>query len=102
MNTRIFHLHALSALHVGTGQGIGAVDLPIARSRATNLPLVPGSALKGVLRDEAKEKWHVSSWIIFRRKINKLPKTFLQPIANRLKLLYFSDSWVNQIGRAHV
>ena len=60
MNTRIFHLHALSALPVGTGQGIGAVDLPIARSRATNLPLVPGSALKGVLRDEAKEKWHVS------------------------------------------
>lgn len=60
MNTRIFHLHALSALHVGTGQGIGAVDLPIARSRATNLPLVPGSALKGVLRDEAKGKWHVS------------------------------------------
>lgn len=57
MNTRIFHLHALSALHVGTGQGIGAVDLPIARSRATNLPLVPGSALKGVLRDEAKSVW---------------------------------------------
>ena len=56
MNTRIFHLHALSALHVGTGQSIGAIDLPIARSRATNLPLVPGSALKGVLRDEAKEK----------------------------------------------
>lgn len=60
MNTRIFHLHALSALHIGTGQGIGAVDLPIARSRATNLPLVPGSALKGVLRDEAKEKWHLN------------------------------------------
>lgn len=60
MNTRIFHLHALSALHVGTGQGIGAVDLPIARSRTTNLPLVPGSALKGVLRDEAKEKWHLN------------------------------------------
>lgn len=50
MNTRIFHLHALSALHVGTGQGIGAVDLPIARSRATNLPLVPGSALYCAMR----------------------------------------------------
>lgn len=61
MDTRIFHLHALSALHVGTGQGIGAVDLPIARSRATNLPLVPGSALKGVLRDEAKDKWQLDS-----------------------------------------
>lgn len=46
-----FHLHALSALHVGTGQGIGTVDLPIARARATNLPLVPGSSLKGVMRD---------------------------------------------------
>lgn len=54
MQTKIFHLHALSALHVGTGQGVGVVDLPIARAKATNLPLVPGSALKGVLRDEAK------------------------------------------------
>lgn len=52
MKTELFHLHALSALHVGTGQAIGAVDLPIARAKATHLPLVPGSALKGVLRDE--------------------------------------------------
>lgn len=52
MQTRIFHLQNLSALHVGTGQGVGVVDLPITRSKATNLPLVPGSALKGVLRDE--------------------------------------------------
>ena len=57
MKTRIFHLHALSALHIGTGQGVGTVDLPIARSRATNLPLVPGSSLKGVLRDSAKTQW---------------------------------------------
>lgn len=52
MKTKIFHLHALSALHVGTGQAVGAVDLPIMRSRASNLPIVPGSAIKGVLRDE--------------------------------------------------
>ncbi|MEQ1526009.1 MAG: type III-B CRISPR module RAMP protein Cmr4 [Gallionella sp.] len=52
MLTRIFHLNALSALHVGVGQAIGVVDLPIARAKATNLPIVPGSALKGVLRDE--------------------------------------------------
>jgi len=54
MQTRIFHLQALSALHVGTGQGIGVVDLPIARAKATNLPIIAGSALKGVLRDEAR------------------------------------------------
>ncbi|SUO95046.1 type III-B CRISPR module RAMP protein Cmr4 [Suttonella ornithocola] len=51
MNTYSFHLQALSALHIGTGQGVGAVDLPIMRARASNLPIVPGSSLKGVLRD---------------------------------------------------
>lgn len=51
METRVFHLQNLSALHVGTGQGVGVVDLPIARAKATNLPIVPGSAIKGVLRD---------------------------------------------------
>ena len=52
MDTRIFHLHALSALHVGVGQAVGVVDLPIMRARSSNLPIVPGSAIKGVLRDE--------------------------------------------------
>lgn len=52
----IFHLQNLSALHVGTGQGVGVVDLPIARAKATNLPIVPGSGLKGVLRDEWADK----------------------------------------------
>lgn len=56
MQARIFHLQNLSALHVGTGQGVGVVDLPIARAKATNLPIVAGSALKGVLRDELKEQ----------------------------------------------
>ena len=54
MKTRIFNIHALSALHVGTGQGIGLIDLPIARERATNLPIIPGSGIKGVLRDELR------------------------------------------------
>lgn len=52
MQARLFHLHALSALHCGTGQSVGVVDLPIARARATNLPLVPGSSIRGVLREE--------------------------------------------------
>lgn len=52
MKSRLYHLHALSALHCGTGQSAGVVDLPIARDRATNLPLVPGSSLRGVLRDD--------------------------------------------------
>lgn len=43
--------HALSPLHAGTGQGVGVIDLPIAREAATGLPCVPGSGLKGSLRD---------------------------------------------------
>jgi CRISPR-associated protein Cmr4 len=52
MQSRLFHLHTLSALHCGTGQSVGVVDLPIARARATQLPIVPGSSLRGVLRHE--------------------------------------------------
>lgn len=46
-------IHALSPVHAGTGQSIGAVDLPIARNRATEHPYIPGSSLKGSLRDVA-------------------------------------------------
>lgn len=61
MKTRIFHLQNLSALHVGTGQGVGIVDLPIARAKATNLPIVAGSAIKGVLRDELQQQALISN-----------------------------------------
>lgn len=51
MNTRIYWLHALTPLHVGSGQGAGFIDLPIIREKVTHWPLVPGSAVKGVLAD---------------------------------------------------
>lgn len=50
MSTRLLFVHALSPLHAGTGQSVGAVDLAIARERGTDLPFVPGSAVKGALR----------------------------------------------------
>lgn len=55
MDARLLFLHALSPLHAGTGQGSGVIDLPIAREKATNLPYVPGSSLKGVLRDNCQD-----------------------------------------------
>lgn len=55
MKTNLLFLHALSPLHAGTGQGVGALDLPIAREKATNLPIVPGSTLKGVLRSNCQD-----------------------------------------------
>lgn len=50
MNTRLLLIHALSPIHCGTGQAVGGIDLPIAREKPTNIPLIPGSSIKGVLR----------------------------------------------------
>jgi CRISPR-associated protein Cmr4 len=47
-------LHALSPLHAGTGHAADVIDLPIARMKATGIPIVPGSTIKGVLRDARK------------------------------------------------
>ncbi|HEX4418385.1 MAG TPA: type III-B CRISPR module RAMP protein Cmr4 [Kofleriaceae bacterium] len=51
MKTRPYLLHALSPLHAGTGHAAGIVDLPTARMKATGIPFVPGSSIKGVLRE---------------------------------------------------
>jgi len=51
MECKPFILHALSPLHAGTGQALDIIDLPIARMRSNKLPFVPGSSVKGVLRD---------------------------------------------------
>jgi CRISPR-associated protein Cmr4 len=51
MNAKLIFVHALSPLHAGTGQGVGVIDLPIAREKATGIPYLPGSSLKGPLRD---------------------------------------------------
>lgn len=51
MTAKLTFIHALSPLHSGTGQGIGVIDLPIAREKATNIPYLPGSSLKGSIRD---------------------------------------------------
>jgi CRISPR-associated protein Cmr4 len=50
MMARLLLVHALSPVHCGTGQAVGGIDLPIAREKPTNIPLIPGSSLKGVLR----------------------------------------------------
>lgn len=39
MKTKPFLLHALSPLHVGTGHSADIIDLPIAKMKATGIPL---------------------------------------------------------------
>jgi CRISPR-associated protein Cmr4 len=47
----MYWVHAITPLHVGSGRGVGFIDLPIMREKVTSWPLVPGSAVKGVLRE---------------------------------------------------
>ncbi|MBI5136856.1 MAG: type III-B CRISPR module RAMP protein Cmr4 [Nitrospirae bacterium] len=63
MKSTLYHLHATASLHVGTGQGAGIIDLPIAREKATHLPYVPSSGIKGVLREEMRPEPHEDSKI---------------------------------------
>lgn len=55
-NTKLYCIQAITPLHVGTGRGVGFIDMPIMREKVTNWPLLPGSAVKGVMRDHFKEK----------------------------------------------
>lgn len=51
MSTRMLYLFTRTPLHVGAGSSVGAIDMPIQRERHTQIPIIPGSSLKGVLRD---------------------------------------------------
>jgi CRISPR-associated protein Cmr4 len=55
METKLLFVHAVSPLHAGTGQGVGVIDLPIAREKATQIPYLPGSSIKGVFRDACED-----------------------------------------------
>ncbi|NOX53386.1 MAG: type III-B CRISPR module RAMP protein Cmr4, partial [Planctomycetes bacterium] len=56
-------VHALTPLHVGAGRGVGYIDLPIMREKVTGWPLVPGTAVKGVLRDHHKQASTRPEWM---------------------------------------
>lgn len=51
MTTKILTLFTRTPLHVGAGTSVGAIDQPVQRERHTGFPIIPGSSIKGVLRD---------------------------------------------------
>jgi len=60
----------ITPLHVGCGQAVGVVDLPVIRERATGYPFIPGSGIRGSLRD------------IFENKDQDLTNTLFGPEAD--------------------
>ncbi|XCN71301.1 MAG: RAMP superfamily CRISPR-associated protein [Candidatus Electrothrix aestuarii] len=56
-NRYLLRFFTLDPLHIGVGQDImGEVDLPIDRESETNVPRIPGTALKGGFRAHASWK----------------------------------------------
>ncbi|OEU65713.1 MAG: type III-B CRISPR module RAMP protein Cmr4 [Desulfovibrio sp. S3730MH75] len=45
-------IKTLSPLHCGIGSGMNDIDLPVARHKISGHPVIPGSTIKGVLKDE--------------------------------------------------
>lgn len=48
----VLGLYTETPLHCGAEGGTGYVDLPVQRERHTMYPVIPGSTIKGILRDE--------------------------------------------------
>ncbi len=57
MSNIMMGLLAETFIHSGIGRTEGAIDLPVAREAATDYPYIPGSSLKGALRDYARGHW---------------------------------------------
>ena len=55
LKSRMLFIYTETPLHAGTGTGLGAVDLPIQRERATGYPIVQASGIKGALRSESPD-----------------------------------------------
>lgn len=51
---RILYIFTRTPLHVGAGASVGAIDQPIIRERHTGFPVIPGSSIKGVMRDACR------------------------------------------------
>jgi CRISPR-associated protein Cmr4 len=61
MNKHLLTLYTRTPLHVGCGTSVDVVDLPIMRERITKFPVIPGSSLKGVLLQAAREHFENGS-----------------------------------------
>ena len=55
----------ITPLHVGCGQAVGVVDLPVIRERSTGYPFIPGSGIRGSLRDVSNSKNKNTTKILF-------------------------------------
>lgn len=66
----LLSFYTRTPLHVGSGSSVDVIDLPIMRERITGFPVIPGTSIKGVLLQHARETFDGGK---FAREKNGLP-----------------------------
>lgn len=72
---KTYWIHALTPLHVGAGRGVGYIDMPIMRERVTGWPMIPGSAIKGVIRDDVETNGTDEKKLLLNQAFGRSDKT---------------------------
>lgn len=97
MQKKILEIITETPLHIGAGSSVGVIDMPIIRERHTRFPVIPGTALKGVLADfyiqenedsTAKEKFirdEKGRWLFGEEEPEKKEKTDNEDKKEKLK-----------------
>lgn len=65
------YYRCITPLHVGCGQDVGVVDLPVIRERTTGYPIIPGSGIRGTIRDVCERKAPAMAPRLFGTEINE-------------------------------
>ena len=88
-----------TGLHIGTSNAyaaIGALDLPIIKDPITNLPIIPGSSIKGKMRSLLSKKYNQKIARIATQDGEVLSRIFGNSSDDQYKMgrLIFRDSFL--------
>ena len=65
-------LRAETSVHVGAGETASLIDLPIMREAATSYPYIPGSALKGAMKDAWRGKPGAMTGAAWKAQVDRI------------------------------
>lgn len=89
-------IEIITGLHIGSGgefSAIGAIDSPVVRDLATNLPIVPGSSIKGKMRSLLARKY-CGLVTDFSNESDGLKRMFGDSESKTTARLQISDSFI--------
>jgi CRISPR-associated protein Cmr4 len=93
-----FFIKAITPVHVGSGNDLGVIDLPIQREGHTGFPKIEASTLKGSIRDifelkaNGNEKEEIKIHLIFGFDETNASKNVKDFFKNKLEFTQFSSS----------